>query len=613
MCGIFGYTSTDGVTLKHLLQILITGIRRQEYRGYDSAGLAVSGTDIKVIKQVGNVSALEHRVRKTLNDKELDEIVFNRVGIAHTRWATHGPPSNVNSHPQCSGGKFAVVHNGVVVNYRQLKLELQHHTFESETDTEVIAKLFLDINEKTPGVRFPHLAQAVCERLDGSYAIIVTSTLYPGECVVARRGSPAIVGHCVNFGHANFFIASDIAALVEHTNDVVHLEDGDVAHMSNGVMAISNAGAKVERSTTRPNITVQQAQKAPYNHFMAKEIFEQPLTLEDTMRGRVGADRVRLGGISDYLDKISQGGRILMIACGSSYHVCVATKGLLEVNLKKPVTCEIASHFLERSPPVFKSDVCIFVSQSGETADTLNALQFCKRRGALLLGVCNTVGSSISRFTTAGVHLNAGPEIGVASTKAFTSQYVVLVMLATMFGQNGDMLSELKSLPTKVKRVLDNSTTIDRWAASLWTASNLLLVGRGHTYATCLEGALKIKEVTYIFTEGLHAGELKHGSLALVDDSANIIMFCLMDEYYEQSRTALEQIMARGNRPFIVATEGDTSLPKNLDCLYLPATNSHLQGLLAIIPMQLLAYKISVRRGIDVDKPRNLAKSVTVE
>ncbi|KAI5952906.1 GFA1 [Candida jiufengensis] len=715
MCGIFGYVNfLVDKSRGEIIDNLIEGLQRLEYRGYDSAGLAVDGKLIKdgdeeimnniIVKTPGKVKVLKQKV---IDDKiNRTDIFDNHAGIAHTRWATHGQPKEENCHPHRSDstkGEFIVVHNGIITNFSALRKYLlsKGHIFESETDTECIAKLFkhfYDLNLKA-GVSpdLNELTKQVLHELEGSYGLLVKSYHYPGEVCGTRKGSPLLVGVKtdkklkVDFvdvefennaaqqqqqqanGHSSllnnhstsldsgfipvapgeqnlrtsqsraflseddlpmpveFFLSSDPASVIQHTKKVLFLEDDDIAHIYDGELHIHRASTKsAGESTVRPIQTLEmelnEIMKGPYKHFMQKEIFEQPDSTFNTMRGRIDFENsiVTLGGLKAFLPTIRRCRRIIMIACGTSYHSCLATRSIFEELTEIPVSVELASDFLDRRSPVFRDDTCVFVSQSGETADSILALQYCLERGALTVGIVNSVGSSMSRQTHCGVHINAGPEIGVASTKAYTSQYIALVMFALSLSNDSisktkrheEIIKGLQKIPEQIKKVLNLETKIKKLCNDdLNDQKSLLLLGRGYQFATALEGALKIKEISYMHSEGVLAGELKHGVLALVDDKLPIIAFATRDSLFPKTMSAIEQVTARDGRPIVICNEGDAIISNDKVHLTLevPQTVDCLQGLLNVIPVQLISYWLAVNRGIDVDFPRNLAKSVTVE
>ncbi|PIL23364.1 hypothetical protein GSI_14675 [Ganoderma sinense ZZ0214-1] len=698
MCGIFAYCSyLQEKDRKTICEILCNGLARQEYRGYDSAGIGIDGDktgEMFFFKEVGKVAGLRKRIAESSIDT--GRTFVSQVSIAHTRWATHGPPSIVNCHPLKSDPKaeFTVVHNGIVTNAAALRLVLQKrgYKFESETDTEAVAILSKYIYDSQPDKRpsFTELVKTVLKELEGSFAFVFKSSHYPNEVVTARRGSPLLIGVKtekklkVDFvdvefagpesdaksGSAlappavaaggllvppsgpsmlrtqsrafmsedglpqpiEFFVASDASAIIEHTKRVLYLEDDDIAHIAEGELHIhrlrrnEEGGAPQAQHRTIETLEIELAEimKGKFDHFMQKEIYEQPESVVNTMRGRVNFDqhRITLGGLRAYLNIIRRGRRIVFCACGTSYHSAIATRAIFEELTEIPVSVELASDFLDRKTPIFRDDVCVFVSQSGETADTILALRYCLERGALCVGVVNTVGSTISRETHCGVHINAGPEIGVASTKAYTSQYIALLMMALQLSEDRISLTErrnqiiegLHALPGQIKKVLDGDKGFQELATGvLANQRSLLLMGRGYQYATCLEGALKIKEISYMHSEGILAGELKHGPLALIDENMPVIIVMTQDSLYPKVQSAYAQITARKAQPIVVCNEDDDGIPKGCKTIRVPRTVDCLQGLLNIIPMQLLSYHLAVRNGFDVDFPRNLAKSVTTE
>lgn len=666
------------------METLLEGLTKLEYRGYDSAGIGIDGSEdydetspVKetvLYRQVGKVTELRKEIASQKPD--LTEEFASHVGIAHTRWATHGGVTQNNCHPQPSDDKnqFIVVHNGIITNYRELKslLTSEGYRFNSDTDTEVIAKLFKYYYEKDPDMEFYQLTKEVLYQLQGSYGLLVKSVHYPNEMIATRKGSPLLIGvkteqrlkvdfvdiEFINDDDATvvesaparnnlrqsesrailpdynkpieFFVSSDASSVVEHTKKVLFLEDDDIAHIDHGELHIHRARQSASTSTTRPVHTLEmqlaEIMKGGYDHFMLKEIFEQPDSTYNTMRGRVDFKNktVTLGGVSEYLRSIRRSGRFIMVACGTSYHSCLAVRPLFEELTGVPVTVDVASDFLDRQPPIFRDDTCIFVSQSGETADSMQCLRYCKAAGALTVGIVNTVGSSMSRSTDCGVHINAGPEIGVASTKAYTSQFISLVMLALQISSNvidngpriAEIIGGLSTIPQLIQRVLKNADKVKQTCVkSLAGATSILVLGRGFQYASALEGALKVKEISYIHAEGIQAGELKHGTLALVDDKMPIIMFATKDSLSAKTNSAIQQVTARDGRPIIICSEGDTLIDRTkcAAMIEVPTTVDCLQGLVNIIPLQLMGYYLSVAAGNNPDRPRNLAKSVTVE
>uniref|UniRef100_A0A4W6G760 glutamine--fructose-6-phosphate transaminase (isomerizing) n=1 Tax=Lates calcarifer TaxID=8187 RepID=A0A4W6G760_LATCA len=667
--GIFAYLNYHVPrTRREILEILLKGLRRLEYRGYDSAGVGIDGGNgkewesnaksIQLIKQRGKVKALDEEIHKQ-QDIDLDVEFDVHLGIAHTRWATHGVPSPVNSHPHRSdkSNEFIVIHNGIITNYKDLRkfLESKGYEFESETDTETIAKLvkYMYDNRESDDISFTTLVEQVIQQLEGAFALVFKSVHYPGEAVGTRRGSPLLIGvrsdHKLSTDHipvlyrssgkdkkscsalprtgqdtclfpvdekaVEYYFASDASAVIEHTNRVIFLEDDDVAAVMDGRLSIHRikrrAGDYPARAIQTLQMELQQIMKGNYSSFMQKEIFEQPESVVNTMRGRVNFDNntVTLGGLKDHIKEIQRCRRLILIACGTSYHAGVATRQVLEELTELPVMVELASDFLDRNTPVFRDDVCFFISQSGETADSLMALRYCKERGALTVGVTNTVGSSISRETDCGVHINAGPEIGVASTKAYTSQFVALIMFAllmcddriSMQPRRREIIQGLRVLPDLIKEVLSLDDEIQKLATELYQQKSVLIMGRGYHYATCLEGALKIKEITYMHSEGILAGELKHGPLALVDKLMPVIMIIMRDHTYTKCQNALQQVVARQGRPIVICDKDDYETIKNSSrTIKVPHCVDCLQGILSVIPLQLLSFHLAVLRGYDV-------------
>merc|ERR1712240_22805 len=647
MCGIFAYLNhLTPKTRKEILDLLIKGLQRLEYRGYDSAGVGIDGyngnASIELIKSTGKVQLLQDKILSRAEELNFNGIQTQHVGIANTRWATHGAPGDVNCHPHRSGedNKFVVVHNGIITNYKDIKqfLITKGFTFESETDTECIAKLIQHIRSQHVNYSFRQLVEQTMSQLEGAFACVFKSTLYPGECPQSpapRKKTSAMFRidsdqteeiHPCDGDAVEYFFASDASAIIEHTNRVIFLEDDDVASVKNGVLSIHrpNKEGDFAREITTLKMEIQQIMKGNFSSFMQKEIFEQPESVVNTMRGRINfeLEQVTLGGIKAYVPEIKRCRRLLMIACGTSYHSAIASRQLLEELTELPVMVDLASDFLDRNPPVFRDDVCFFISQSGETADTLGALRYCKSRGALIIGITNTVGSTICRESHCGVHINAGPEIGVASTKAYTSQILSLVMFALVMAEDrislqprrSEIIQGLKALPDMIRKVLALDEKVLAIAKQLYEKRSLLIMGRGFNFATCLEGALKVKELTYMHSEGIQAGELKHGPLALVDSTVPIIMCVMRDHVFTKCMNALQQVTARDGKPILIVEKGDKETCKwghhNLE---VPRSVDALQGVLTVIPMQLLSYHLAVKRGCNVDCPRNLAKSVTVE
>uniref|UniRef100_A0A8C9XZW4 glutamine--fructose-6-phosphate transaminase (isomerizing) n=1 Tax=Sander lucioperca TaxID=283035 RepID=A0A8C9XZW4_SANLU len=649
-----------------ILEILLKGLHRLEYRGYDSAGERDGkGSYQQHTLYHGKVKALDEEINKQ-HDMDLDVEFDVHVGIAHTRWATHGVPSPVNSHPHRSDktNEFIVIHNGIITNYKDLRkfLESKGYEFESETDTESIAKLvkYMFDNRESDDISFATLVERVIQQLEGAFALVFKSVHYPGEAVGTRRGSPLLMGvrsdHKLSSDHIpvlyrsskfKFDIAMTIlkaiycaalclivflsvsfrhnSAVIEHTNRVIFLEDDDVAAVVEGRLSIHRikrtAGDYPARAIQTLQMELQQIMKGNYSSFMQKEIFEQPESVVNTMRGRINFNdnTVILGGLKDHIKEIQRCRRLILIACGTSYHAGVATRQVLEELTELPVMVELASDFLDRNTPVFRDDVCFFISQSGETADSLMALRYCKERGALTVGVTNTVGSSISRETDCGVHINAGPEIGVASTKAYTSQFVALIMFAllmcddriSMQPRRREIIQGLRVLPDLIKEVLSLDDEIQKLAEELYQQKSVLIMGRGYHYATCLEGALKIKEITYMHSEGILAGELKHGPLALVDKLMPVIMIIMRDHTYTKCQNALQQIVARQGRPIVICDKDDYETAKcSSRTIKVPHCVDCLQGVLSVIPLQLLSFHLAVLRGFDVSTvPSRLSRN----
>jgi glucosamine--fructose-6-phosphate aminotransferase (isomerizing) len=754
MCGIFAYLNC-GVpkTKKEIVEKLLVGLKRLEYRGYDSAGFAMDDNDFEeeggegkrkkkvvVCREVGKIANLEALARKELFGEDDDDVKNKATksnssngkksssikpldfcaSIAHTRWATHGPPNKINTHPHTSDSvenEFVVVHNGIITNHAPLRamLERRGMKFETDTDTEVIPKLCKFLSDKfeesgEKDVTFRQLAMEVTRQLQGAYALVFKSTKYPGELVAAKRGSPLLMGisddsgevSCIidgslsdggdedkkaggnkkrksmaggaivvdpvtksssstdartNNPKVEFYFASDASAMVEHTKRVLVLEDDDVCHCHNGTYKIYKVekqkhphpgytsghdspeyglykpvvlSKEVERTIETLEMEVESIMKGEFDHFMQKEIFEQPEAISSTMRGRLvldvlgAAERVMLGGMSQFAATIRRSRRIILCGCGTSYNSAIAIRQLFEELTELPVTLELASDVLDRRCPFFRDDTCIFISQSGETADTLKALEYAKAKGALCVGIVNTVGSAISRATDCGVHINAGAEIGVASTKAYTCQIVAMVLVALSLSEDSrskhtrrdDIMQGLLKLPGCVKECLKMDGKLLELAQELKDEHSLLIFGRGFNYATALEGALKVKEVALVHSEGILAGEMKHGPLALVDKHMPIIVVCTNDGSYEKQQSVVQQLKARDGRLILIVSEDDTEMEKTAPdavILRVPKVEDCLQAVVNIVPLQLLSYHLTVLRGHNCDQPRNLAKSVTVE
>ena len=614
MCGIVAY-----IGRKDAFPILIKGLSRLEYRGYDSAGIALMETNhINLFKKQGKVADLVEYTKS--------ENISGSIGIGHTRWATHGEPNDTNAHPHFSMDKrIALIHNGIIENYDTIRKELiaRGYEFKSQTDTEALVHLIDDI-QKREGIS---LYEAVCQALKsvvGAYAIVVISEDNPDQLIAARKSSPLVVG----IGENNeFYLASDATPIIEYTNQVVYLNDEEIAVLDrNEGLKITNIAQQQKTPYIQElEIQIEALEKGGYEHFMLKEIFEQPRSIHDCFRGRLNATQgfVQLGGIKDYEKRILNAKRIIFVACGTSWHACQVGEYLIEGLARINVEVEYASEFRYRNPILNERDVVIAVSQSGETADTIAALELAKSRGALTIGICNVVGSTISRITDAGSYTHAGPEIGVASTKAFTAQVTVLTLLAIRLAYKNDtlatsryrsLISELEALPEKVKRVLEQNDLIKEIAAHYKDATNALYLGRGSSFPVALEGALKLKEISYIHAEGYPAAEMKHGPIALIDEEMPVFVIATKGTSYEKVVSNIQEVKARKGKIIAIVTEGDVQVKGMADhSIEIPDTDENLVPLIATIPLQLLSYHIAVMRGCNVDQPRNLAKSVTVE
>jgi glutamine---fructose-6-phosphate transaminase (isomerizing) len=610
MCGIVGYIGE-----KDCLPILINGLKRLEYRGYDSAGIGYFRSNkINVIKSVGKVVELEKKVEAAS--------VHSNMGIAHTRWATHGEPSELNAHPHSNqSNSITLIHNGIVENYIELKQMLvsKGYIFTSETDTEVLVHL-LDLFAKNNYSFFEAVRHALI-RVEGAYGIAVISTSDPDKIIVAKKGSPLVIG----IGKNENFIASDVTALVNYTERVVYLEDHEIAEVTkDGFVTKTISNEIIEKDIHEIAINIDEISKGGYDHFMMKEIMEQPFSIENSIRGRLlqKEGTAKLGGLENVIDLIVNAPRIILCACGTSWHSALVGEYLFEQLAGVPAEVEYASEFRYRSPIINKGDVIFFISQSGETADTLAALKEAKMKGALVLGICNVVGSSIARASHSGVYVHAGPEIGVASTKAFTSQLVTLTLIALLTARKKNMnitvgqkiVSEMFSLPDKIKRVLELNDTIKEIAKDFADTNNFLYLGRGYNFPVAMEGALKLKEISYIHAEGYPAAEMKHGPIALIDNNMPVVFIAPKDSTYDKILSNIEEVKARKGRIIAVTTEDDTKLQNIVDyVIKVPKISEFLLPILTVIPLQLLAYHIAVLKGLNVDQPRNLAKSVTVE
>lgn len=638
MCGIVGYIGS-----REAAPMLLQGLKRLEYRGYDSAGIAVIGGREEVKKGRGDESWNEEDVKREEvgrlkvvkckgNVAALGEAVVAcngsvsgaTLGIGHTRWATHGDPSDRNAHPHVSGeSDIALIHNGIIENHAALRTELKKHgfAFASDTDSEVLVHLIDHLWKQIPFLDFEGAVRQALTIVDGAYGICVISSREPEKMIVARKGSPLVIG----IGEGEYFVASDAAPLIEYTRRVVYLSDGEMAVLSRDGFSVKTIdNITQEKAVTELDFELGEIEKGGFEHFMLKEIFEQPMIMHDVMRGRVRLEEglIQLGGIADRLEQLREAKRIVICACGTSWHAGLIGEYLIEEFARIPVEVDYASEFRYRSPIIGPGDVMIVISQSGETADTLAALRLAKERGALVVGICNVVGSTIARETDCGIYTHAGPEIGVASTKAFTAQVIVLAMLALALSKDKSMseaelavaLQCLNDLPDKAGRILESNEAIREIAALYKDASNFLYLGRGYNFPVALEGALKLKEISYIHAEGYPAAEMKHGPIALIDEEMPVVVIAPKDTTYRKVLSNIEEVRSRKGRVIAIATEGDVEIGKLADhVLYVPHAAPFMMPLLTVIPLQLLAYHIATQRGCDVDRPRNLAKSVTVE
>lgn len=615
MCGIVGY-----IGHRDAYPVLIKGLKRLEYRGYDSAGVVLfDGNDLKLSKTKGKVSDLEIRAAE-------ENTKFGKIGMGHTRWATHGVPNDINSHPHYSNsGNIVIIHNGIIENYEPIKKELinRGYSFQSDTDTEVLVNLIEDVKKKE-NVGLGKAVQIALNQVVGAYAIAVFDKEKPNEIVVARLGSPLAIG----IGEDEFFIASDATPFIEYTSNAIYLEDEEMAivrlHKPMKVRKIKD-DSLVDPYIQELQMNLEQIEKGGYDHFMLKEIYEQPNVIKDTYRGRLLANKgiIQMAGVEDNIEKFLNAKRIIIIACGTSWHAGLVAEYIIEEFARISVEVEYASEFRYRNPIINKDDVVIAISQSGETADTLAAIKLAKENGAFVFGVCNVVGSSISRETHAGAYTHAGPEIGVASTKAFTTQITVLTMLALRLAKaNGKMtnsdyqryLFELELIPEKVTEALKSNEVAKEIAVSYKDAPNCLYLGRGYNFPVALEGALKLKEISYIHAEGYPAAEMKHGPIALIDESMPVVVIAPNKGHYDKVVSNIQEIKSRSGKIIAVVTKGDTQVRALADhVIEIPEVSEALTPLLTTIPLQLLSYHIAVMRGCNVDQPRNLAKSVTVE
>ena len=611
MCGIVAY-----VGHREACPIIIKGLKRLEYRGYDSAGIALLNGNLNVYKKKGKVSELENFIA--------DKNTHSHIGMGHTRWATHGEPNDVNAHPHYSSSKkIAIIHNGIIENYGSLKQHLinKGYEFHSDTDSEVFINLIEDIRENSKS----SLAEAVrlaLHEVVGAYAIVVISHDSPNQLIAARKGSPLVIG----IGKDEFFLASDATPIIEYTNEVVYLNDYELAVIRDGKLDIrTREDVSQTPYIQKLELELESIEKGGYPHFMLKEIFEQPRSILDSMRGRLVAETSHLvmASVIEFENKFKNAERIIIVACGTSWHAGLVAEYLIEEFARVPVEVEYASEFRYRNPIIKEGDIVIAISQSGETADTLAAIELAKSKGAMIFGVCNVVGSSIARATDAGAYTHAGPEIGVASTKAFTAQVTVLSLLAMMIAEKRgtietsalrQLMMEMEQIPSKVEKALQLDTEIKVISEIFKNAANFLYLGRGFNFPVALEGALKLKEISYIHAEGYPAAEMKHGPIALIDDNMPVVVIATKDSSYEKIVSNIQEVKARKGRIIAIVTEGDTVIPEMAEfVIEVPDTHEALTPLLSVIPLQLLSYHIAVMRGCNVDQPRNLAKSVTVE
>lgn len=612
MCGIVGY-----IGKREAYPILIKGLHRLEYRGYDSAGIALLGNELNVYKCKGKVADLENFA----SGKDIS----GTIGIGHTRWATHGAPNDINAHPHYSESKnLVIIHNGIIENYAPLKAELikRGHHFLSETDTEVLIHLIEDI-KKNENLDLFEAVRVALNEVIGAYAIVIIDKDNKDRLIAAKKGSPMVIG----IGEEEFFIASDATPIVEYTKNVVYLEDEEIADISRkgGLKLKTIKNKKKTPYIQELELQLEAIEKGGYDHFMLKEIYEQPRSIKDSMRGRLSSEKgiVNLGGITEYEQKFLNAKRIIFVACGTSWHAGLVGEYLFEDLARIPVEVEYASEFRYRNPIVYEDDVVIAISQSGETADTLAAIELAKSKGATIIGICNVVGSSIARATHAGSYTHAGPEIGVASTKAFTAQVTVLTLMALRIAYRKGtistskfhrLISELEAIPAKVEKVLNTNDAIKKLSKKFINSRNFLYLGRGYSFPVALEGALKLKEISYIHAEGYPAAEMKHGPIALIDEEMPVVVIATQGASYEKVVSNIQEVKARKGEIIAIVTEGDTIVKEMADhVIEIPETDEALVPLISVIPLQLLSYHIAVMRGCNVDQPRNLAKSVTVE
>jgi glucosamine--fructose-6-phosphate aminotransferase (isomerizing) len=610
MCGIVGYIGN-----RNCVPILIDGLKRLEYRGYDSAGIGIiRQSDALIVKNKGKVSLLEEK----LSEQKLS----SNLGIGHTRWATHGIPNEQNAHPHTnSKNNLFIIHNGIIENFQVLKkaLEALGYNFASDTDSEVFVHLIDSFLNKN--YNLSKSVQMALNEVDGTYGIAVIYTLEPDKIIVARKGSPLVIG----LGDGENFVASDVSAILSHTKQVIYLDDGEFAEVNRNSYTVKTiADEKIEKEIHEINMSLDEIDRGGYDHFMLKEIMEQPESVRNSMRGRLLVEEgsAKLGGLTDVTDRLVNSKRIIISACGTSWHAALVGEYMLEQYARIPVEVEYASEFRYRSPIISSNDSIFLISQSGETADTLAALRAAKSKGALALGICNVVGSTIARESMAGVYIHAGPEIGVASTKAFTSQLIVLALITLLISkrrglsktESTKLARELSAIPGKIEQILKLHEGIERLAEHFKNAQNFLYLGRGYNFPVALEGALKLKEISYIHAEGYPAAEMKHGPIALIDENMPVVFIAPKDSTYEKVVSNIQEVKARGGRIIAIADDEDGEIDEIVDySIKVPRTIEMLTPILTSIPLQLLAYNIAVKKGLNVDQPRNLAKSVTVE
>ena len=611
MCGIVAY-----VGQREAYPVVLKGLKRLEYRGYDSSGVAIINENIEIYKKKGKVAELE--------DSLIGKNLHSTIGIGHTRWATHGEPNDINAHPHLSkSGSIAMIHNGIIENYASLKQELlsKGYIFKSETDTEVLVNFIDDILINN-NCSLEEAVRVALKRVVGAYVIVLLDKNNPDTLIAARKGSPLVIG----IGKNEHFLASDASPIIEYTKEVVYINDYELAIIKSDELILKNLGNEnITPFVQQLDLELSAIEKGGFDHFMLKEIYEQPKTIFDCLRGRldITLEDIIMGGVQSHIESLKNANRIIIIACGTSWHAGLVAEYIIEELCRIPVEVEYASEFRYRNPIVNKGDVIFAISQSGETADTLVAIERAKEQGAIIFGVLNVVGSSIARISHAGAYTHAGPEIGVASTKAFTAQLVVLTMIALKIAKEKKsisnerfvhLLNELNAVPSKVEKILSDINDIKKIAAKTANASSFLYLGRGYNFPVALEGALKLKEISYIHAEGYPAAEMKHGPIALVDENLPVIFVATMDSYHEKVVSNIQEIKARKGKLIAVVTEGDQSiLTLTEDIIQVPAADEIIAPILNVIPLQLLSYYIGISRGIDVDRPRNLAKSVTVE